>query len=370
VESKVHLRNPKQNETHMIAPTEDWTPAAIEALFEYDLHELGARADMINRENGNLVTYVVNRHINYTNICTARCPLCAFYRDAEEAGAYQMSIEEVLEKAAEAVTLGATELHIVGALNPELNVAYFEALFTRIKGRFPRVIIKALTATEIHFLAQLERMSVDEVLHRLKDAGLDALPGGGAEILDDTLRAVICPSKVAADEWLRIMERAHRIGLKSNATMLFGHLETLKDRALHLYKLWALQEETGGFVSFIPLRFHPENTELKARGLVEDCADPIDVLRTIAVSRIVLRNFKSIRAYWVALGEKLAQVALQYGANDLDGTIMEERVTHAAGAHTPLRLPKETILSLVRGAHKIPAERDTFYHILQVHSDR
>ena len=353
----------------MISPNDDWTPAAIEALFACDLHELGARADAINRGNGNLVTYVVNRHINYTNICTARCPLCAFYRAAGEADAYQMCIDEVLEKAAEAVTQGATELHIVGGLNPELNVAYFEELFTRIKGRFPRVIIKALTATEIYFLAQLERMSVDEVLHRLKDAGLDALPGGGAEILDDTLRAAICPDKVAAGEWLRIMERAHRIGLKSNATMLFGHLETLKDRALHLYKLWALQEETGGFVSFIPLRFHPENTELKARGLVEDCADPIDVLRTIAVSRIVLRNFKSIRAYWVALGEKLAQVALQYGANDLDGTIMEERVTHAAGAHTPLRLPKETILSLVRGAHKIPAERDTFYHILRVHSD-
>ncbi len=352
----------------MMSLHEDWTPAAIERLFACDLHELGARADAINRGNGNLVTYVVNRHINYTNVCAARCPLCAFYRDAGAADAYQMSSMDVLEKAAEAVAQGATELHIVGALNPELDMAYFEELFTRIKGRFPRVIIKALTATEIHFLAQREQMSVDEVLHRLKDAGLNALPGGGAEILDDTLRAAICPNKVTADDWLHIMERAHRIGLKSNATMLFGHLETPKDRALHLYKLWALQEETGGFVSFIPLRFHPENTELRARGLVEERTDPIDVLRTIAISRIVLQNFKSIRAYWVALGEKLAQVALQYGANDLDGTIMEERVTHAAGAHSPLRLPKESILSLVRGAHKIPAERDTFYRILQVYS--
>jgi aminodeoxyfutalosine synthase len=194
------------------------------------------------------------------------------------------------------------------------------------------------------------------------------MPGGGAEILDDALRAVICPNKVTAGEWLRIMERAHCIGLKSNATMLFGHLETPKHRALHLYKLWRLQEKTGGFVSFIPLIFYPENTELNTCGLVEDRTNPVDVLKTIAVSRIVLRNFKSIRAYWVALGEKLTQVALNYGANDLDGTIMEERVTHAAGAHTPLKLPQETILTLVRGAYKIPAERDTFYNILRVYS--
>jgi aminodeoxyfutalosine synthase len=284
---------------------EHWTPDTIEELFSRDIHELGARADAINRGNGNIVTYVVNCHINYTNICVSRCPLCAFYCDAGETRAYQMSVEEVLKKVTEAITRGATELHIVGSLNPELKVEYFEEMFSRIKGRFPRVIIKALTATEIHFLAQLERMSVDEVLLRLKDAGLEAMPGGGAEILDDALRAVICPNKVTAGEWLRIMERAHCIGLKSNATMLFGHLETPKHRALHLYKLWRLQEKTGGFVSFIPLIFYPENTELNTCGLVEDRTNPVDVLKTIAVSRIVLRNFKSIRAYWVALGEKL-----------------------------------------------------------------
>ena len=346
----------------------EWTPENIEELFELNLHELGEVADSINRRNGNTVTFVVNRHINYTNICVSRCPLCAFYRDVGDSDAYFMRVEEVLEKVAEAVKMGATELHIVGALNPEMSIEYFEAIFGLIKSKFPHVIIKALTATEIHSLSHAGRMSVEEVLSRLQDAGLQAMPGGGAEILDDDIRAVICPKKLKADEWLQIMEIAHSIGLKSNATMLFGHIERSKHRAIHLYKLWQLQEKTGGFVSFIPLLFYPENTELNALGLVEEKTNPVDVLKTIAVSRIVLHNFDSIRAYWVALGENLAQVALNYGANDLDGTLMEERITHAAGAKTPLMLSTNKVLSIINGANKIPAERDTFYNILKVYS--
>lgn len=346
----------------------DWTPKTIEELFARSVHELGEFADSINRGNGNMVTFVVNRHINYSNICVSRCPLCAFFRDAGDSDAYFMSVEEVLAKAEAAVKLSATELHIVGSINPEMSVEYFEEMFKQLKSRFPNVIIKALTAVEISFLAQLEKMSAEEVLARLKDAGLQAMPGGGAEILDDGIREVICPKKVKAEEWLRIMEIAHKTGIKSNATMLFGHIEKPEHRAIHLYKLWELQEKTAGFVSFIPLLFYPENTELNALGLVEARTNPVDVLKTIAVSRIVLRNFKSIRAYWVSLGEKLAQVALNYGANDLDGTIMEERITHAAGAKTPLMLPINKIQSIVNGANKIPAERDTFYNILRVHS--
>ena len=345
---------------------ETWTPKKIEELFMLDVHELGELADSINRRNGNIVTFVVNRHINYTNICVARCPLCAFYRDARDDDAYCMSIENVVEKAGEAVKRGASELHIVGALNPELRVEYFEQLFREITSRFPTVIIKALTAAELHFLSHVEGIRVEDVLSRLKDAGLRALPGGGAEILDNEIRDVICPKKVNADEWLRIMEIAHRIGIRSNATMLFGHIEKPEHRAMHLYRLWKLQEKTGGFISFIPLLFHPENTKLAP--LVGEKTNPIAVLKTIAVSRIVLRNFKSIRAYWVALGEKLAQVALNYGANDLDGTLMEERITHAAGAKTPHVLPIDRILRLVKGARKIPAERDTSYHILRVYA--
>jgi aminodeoxyfutalosine synthase len=348
--------------------TEHWTPSTIENLFALNVHELGERADSINRGNGDIVTFVVNRHINYTNICVSRCPLCAFYRDAGDSDAYLMSVEQVIENVVEAVALGATELHIVGSLNPETNLEYFEEIFGQIKQKFPYVIIKALTATEIHFLSHRERMSAMEVLARLKDAGLQAMPGGGAEILDDAIRNVICPNKVKAGEWLRIMATAHSLGIKSNATMLFGHIEEPKHRAVHLYKLWKQQEETSGFVSFIPLLFYPKNTELDAVGLVKEKMNPVDILKTIAVSRIVLRNFHSIRAYWVSLGEKLAQVALNYGANDLDGTIMEERVTHAAGAKTPLVMPIDKILDLVKGVNKIPAERDTFYNIVRVYS--
>nr|QNO53636.1 5-amino-6-(D-ribitylamino)uracil--L-tyrosine 4-hydroxyphenyl transferase [Methanosarcinales archaeon ANME-1 ERB6] len=347
---------------------DEWTPERIEELFKRDTHELGQFADYINRANGNIVTFVVNRHINYTNICVSKCPLCAFYRDVADSDAYFMSIVEVLEKVAAAVKIGATELHIVGSLNPEMGIEYFEQIFGQIKRRYPHVIIKALTATEIYFIAQVEGTSVEEVLSRLRDAGLQAMPGGGAEILANEIREVICPNKIKADEWLRIMAIAHSLGIKSNATMLFGHIEKPEHRAVHLYKLWKLQEQTGGFVSFIPLLFYPENTELNALGLVEEKTDPMDILKTIAVSRIVLRNFDSIRAYWVALGEKLAQVALNYGANDLDGTLMEERITHAAGAKTPLMLSINKVLSIVNGANKIPAERDTFYNILKVYS--
>jgi aminodeoxyfutalosine synthase len=347
---------------------EVWTPKTIEELFAWSVHELGALADSINRGNGNVVTFVVNRHINYSNICVSKCPLCAFYRDVGDSDAYSMNIEEMLGKANDAVKMGATELHIVGSLNPEMSVEYFEEMFSQIRRRFPQVIIKALTAAEIRFLSQIEKMGVEEVLSRLKDAGLQAMPGGGAEILDDEIREVICPKKVKAEEWLRIMAIAHGIGIKSNATMLFGHIETPKHRAFHLYKLWKLQEKTGGFVSFIPLLFYPENTELNASGLVKEKTNAVDVLKTIAISRIVLRNFYSIRAYWVSLGEKLAQVALNYGANDLDGTIMEERITHAAGAKTPLMLTTDKILRLVNGVNKIPAERDTYYNILRVYS--
>jgi aminodeoxyfutalosine synthase len=343
---------------------ERWTPRKIEGLFSLNLHELGELADSMN---GNVVTFVVNRHINYTNVCASRCPLCAFYKEPGDTNAYFMSVEEVLGKVEEAVRAKATELHIVGSHNPEVSVEYFEEMFAKIKKRFPEVIIKALTATEIHFLSKLEKISVREVLERLKEAGLQAMPGGGAEILDDGLRKVICPNKAKADEWLKVMEIAHSLGIRSNATMLFGHVEKLRHRALHLYKLWRLQEKTKGFFALIPLVFHPENTKLKEWGLVKEKTNPLDILKTIAVSRITLRNFASIRAYWVMLGEKLAQIALNYGASDVDGTLVEEKVTHAAGAKTPTFLPKEKILDLIRGANKIPAERDTFYKILRVY---
>ncbi len=337
-----------------------WTVKRIEELFEMDFHELGRIANSINDEK---VMFVINRHINYTNVCISKCPLCAFWREK----GYLMSKEEILKKVDEAVKKGATELHIVGSHNPDVNIEYFEEIFREIKSRYPQVVIKALTATEIHFLAKKERCSVREILSRLKDAGLQMLPGGGAEILCNDVRRIICPNKAKSEEWLSIMKIAHELGLKSNATILFGHIESIRHRAIHLYKLWKLQERTKGFISLIPLVFHPENTLLKKWGLVEEKTNPVDILKTIAVSRIVLSNFKSIRAYWVGLGEKLAQVALNYGANDIDGTIMEERVTHSAGASSPPYLTVDRILKIVRSAGKIPVQRDSFCNVIKVY---
>ncbi len=335
-----------------------WKPGEIERLFYEDLHELGVKA---NSMNDDIVTFVVNMHINYTNVCVSKCPICAFHRER----GYLMTVEEVLKRVDWAVKNGVRELHIVGSHNPDVGVEYFEDMFRRIRERYPDVVIKALTAAEIHFIAKKEKMSVREVLSRLKDAGLQVMPGGGAEILVDSVRRKICPRKVGSDGWLRIMEKAHRMGIKSNATMLFGHIESYRHRAIHLYKLWRLQRKTGGFLAFIPLVFHPKNTEFD--GKVEK-TDPVDVLKTVAVSRIVLNNFRSIRAYWVMMGEKLAQIALNYGANDIDGTLMGERIAHSAGASTPKSLTVERLLGIIRGAGKVPAERDTFYNILKIYN--
>jgi aminodeoxyfutalosine synthase len=333
----------------------------IEELFGRDLHELGRLADSLN---DGYVTFVINRHINYTDVCVSRCPLCAF----NNAKKYLMTPEEILRLTGEAVKAGATELHIVGGHNPDVGIEYFENVFRKIKEKYPEVVIKALTATEVFYYAKKEKMSIREFLSRLKASGLEVMPGGGAEILVDGIRKRICPNKCGSEEWLRIMKTAHELGIKSNATMLFGHVEEIRHRAVHLYKLRKLQEKTGGFISFIPLVFHPENTELKREGLVSEKTSVVDILKTIAVSRIALDNFRSIRAYWVMLGEKLTQIALCYGANDLDGTLMEERITHAAGAKTPLKLPVERLVDIARGAGKKVAQRDTFCNVLMVYS--
>ncbi|WP_346297667.1 CofH family radical SAM protein [Geoglobus acetivorans] len=330
----------------------------IEDLFYRDLHELGKMADQIN---GRIATFSVNKHINYSNVCVSRCPICAYYRS----DGFLLRPEEVVDEALRAYRLGARELHIVGSHNPDVNVEYFERIFREIREKTDgNVVIKALTATEVSYYARKEKMSIREYLSRLKDAGLDMLPGGGAEILADRIRKRIAPNKANSKEWLRVMEVAHNAGVRSNATMLFGHIESYRDRAIHLYRLRRLQEKTGGFVSFIPLVFHPANTSFDGLHKVS----PQEILKTIAVSRIALSNFKGIKAYWVMIGEKLAQVALNYGANDVDGTVMGERIAHSAGAKTPLELAKEKLVDLIRDAGKIPAERDAFFNVLGVHS--
>ncbi len=340
---------------------------ACALMEEGDLYLLGFLADELRRRQvGDLVSFVVNRQINYTNACVAGCKFCAFYRPPRSGEAYTLSVEEVVEKASQAAREGATELHIVGAHNPELPFEYYESMLRELRRRFPELHLKAFTATEIAFFSRNFGMSIREVLLRLKEAGLRSMPGGGAEILDEELRRQLCPGKASAREWLRVMRTAHELGIKSNATMLFGHVESLRHRVEHMLKLRELQKETRGFMSFIPLVYHPENTPLK-RSMPELMrTSAVDVLRTIAVARILLgESFRNIRAYWVMLGKKLAQVALHYGANDLDGTVVEERVAHAAGAETEQFATREELVALIREAGRVPVQRSTDYRIIQ-----
>uniref|UniRef100_A0A7J3M377 CofH family radical SAM protein n=1 Tax=Archaeoglobus fulgidus TaxID=2234 RepID=A0A7J3M377_ARCFL len=326
----------------------------IEELFKLDLHDLGSLV-----ENSNIVTFSINAHINYSNVCETKCRICAYHR----AKPFTLSVEEVVREAMIADRNGAKELHIVGSHNPELGIEYFEEIFSRISSQC-NATIKALTSAEVNYYAKKEKIRVREFLSRLKDAGLRILAGGGAEILVDSVRKEICPRKCKSEEWLRTMRIAHELGIKSNATMLFGHVESLRQRAVHLYRLKKLQEKTNGFLAFIPLPFLPEGTDFKSK------PSTIDILKTIAVSRIVLSNFYGIKAYWVMLGLEVAEVALSYGANDLDGTVVKEKIAHSAGAKTPSGLSVDRLIQIIRSAGKIPAERDAFFNVLKIYEDR
>ena len=334
-----------------------------------DLFSLGYVADLLKqRKSGKLVTFVVNLHVNYTNICISKCPLCAYYRDGESEDAFTLSIDEIITKISKWYGRGIREVHIVGGLNPELGIEYFENLFSEIKLRFPEVAIKALTAVEIDFLSKNEGLSVREVLERLKIAGLEFMPGGGAEIFSERVRNIICPSKISGERWLKIIETAHNVGIKTNATILYGHIEKPEERIEHLVKLRELQEKTGGFQALVPLSFHPMNTELFRNGSVRERVSPEEDLKMMAISRIILNDYiPNIRAHWVMLGERVSQISLHFGVNDLEGTIGEEKITHAAGAKTSQYIEKERLIHLIREAGMIPAERTTDYKILRVY---
>ncbi|NOZ25142.1 MAG: aminofutalosine synthase MqnE [Nitrospirae bacterium] len=334
------------------------------ALFrEDDIHTLGELASAVAvRKNGRRAYFVLNRHINPTNICVNRCRFCAFSRSKGEEGSFELSIDEILEKL-ETSTEGIREVHIVGGLHPDRSFEYYLELLEALKAGFPDVHIKAFTAVEVDYLSGISGLSLRETLLRLKDSGLDAMPGGGAEIFSDSIRKKLCPEKIPAQRWLEVHRTAHRCGIKTNATMLYGHFESYDDRVEHLMKLRELQDETGGFQAFIPLSYHSRNTEMGGQS-----PSGIDDLKTVAVSRIVLDNFDHIKAYWIMLGEKLSQVALLFGADDIDGTVIEEKITHAAGAMTGERLAKEQIITLIRRAGRIPVERDAFYEEIKVYA--
>jgi aminodeoxyfutalosine synthase len=333
------------------------------ALFEsHDLVRIGKMADGVRRTRvGDDVYFVVNRHINYTNICRNRCRFCAFSRSEGEPGAYTLTVDEVLAKAAEAIGQGATEIHIVGGEHPALPYADIRAMVAGVRSLAPEVHIKAFTASEIVHFADMEGATVEWTLLDLKAAGLNSLPGGGAEILNGRVRQEVCPEKISGERWLEVHQLAHRLGLKTNATMLYGHVESHADRVDHLLRLRAAQDETGGFQAFIALAFQPTNTGLSHLFPTAGTDD----LKTLAIARLLLDNFDHIKTYWVMTGLKLAQIALFFGANDMDGTVVEEVISLLSGAAHGQAVAKDELVRVIRDAGRNPVERDALYRVVR-----
>lgn len=335
------------------------------ALFEsHDLLAIGELAALANRQkNDDRVYFNVNRHINYTNYCVNQCTFCAFSKLEGDDDGYTLALDDIRKKAEQAVAAGATEIHSVGGLHPSLPFEFYLDMLRTIKQVSADLHIKAFTGVEIDYFSHISGLSVPAVVTALKEAGLGSMPGGGAEILRKEVRDKICPEKISGERWLEVIEQVHNCGLRSNATMLFGHLENYTDRIDHMGRIRQLQDRTGGFQSFIPLAFQPDNTRVPgAKGV-----GGVDALKTLAISRIYLDNFQHVKAYWVMLGLKIAQTALCFGVNDLDGTVIEEQIGHDAGADSPQEIGKERIIKLIRAAGKIPVERDTLYNELKTY---
>ncbi|HEX4228853.1 MAG TPA: aminofutalosine synthase MqnE [Bryobacteraceae bacterium] len=323
-----------------------------------DILGLGYMANRVReRRHGDTTYFNVNRHINPTDVCVASCRLCAFGKKAKDPHSYTMSLEQVWEVAGKGYAEAVTEFHIVGGLHPELTLDWFCEMLRGLKLRYPEVHLKAFTMVEVAYLAKRAKLSIRQTLERLKDAGVDSMPGGGAEIFSERVRRIICDHKIDGEEWLETARTAHQIGLKSNCTLLYGHLETPEDLSDHLVKLRSVQDETNGFVTFIPLAFHPQNTALshlpKTSGF--------DDLKQIAIARLMLDNIPHIKAYWIMMTPSVAQIAQRFGANDIDGTVVEEKIYHDAGATTAQHLRRQDLLRLIREAGREPVERDTAY---------
>jgi aminodeoxyfutalosine synthase len=323
-----------------------------------DILALGYMANLVReRLHGDTTYFNVNRHINPTDVCVASCRLCAFGKRVRDPKAYTMSLDEVWHRAGEGWSEAVTEFHIVGGLHPELTLDWYCDMLRGLKERFPQVHLKAFTMVEIAFLARRAKVSVRETLVRLRDAGMDSLPGGGAEIFNERVRRIICDHKIDGNEWLETARAAHELGLRSNCTMLYGHIENDEDRADHLVRLRELQDVTKGFVTFIPLAFHPDHTALHHISKTTGFSD----IKNIAVARLMLDNIPHVKAYWVMMTPRIAQIALRFGADDIDGTIVEERIYHDAGATTSQSFRRDELLQLIRRAGRTPVERDTLY---------
>lgn len=327
-----------------------------------DLNAIGALANWKREQlHGGRTYFNVNQHINYTNICNKLCRFCAFQRLPGQEGAYVFTPEQAAQKIKETLSQAVTEVHMVAGIDPKLPYSYYLDLLRAVKAARPEIHIKAFTMVEIEQIQKVAKKPLEEVFDDLKNAGLGSLPGGGAEIFAERVHKLIFPLKIGASRWLEIAKTAHRCGLKSNCTMLYGHIETPEEKADHFNRLRLLQDETHGFQAFIPLTFHPDNTDL------DDIPAPtaVDDLREIAVARLALDNISHIKAYWIQLGLSTAQTALSYGADDLDGTVKEERIYHDAGADTPQELGRDELVNLIFSAGRQPVERDTLYQIVR-----
>jgi aminodeoxyfutalosine synthase len=335
-----------------------------------DILGLGALANHANRaRHGDVVTFAANQHLNPTNVCILRktCVFCSFARLPKEEGAYHYTLDEVWDEAKAADDGLTREFHIVGGLDMKAGLEYYSDIFRGLKERYPHVHIKALTAVEIAHIARIEKMSIREVLVALREAGLDTLPGGGAEVFGRAVRMTIADKKLAAEDWIAVHRTAHGLGIRSNCTMLYGHVETIEDRVEHLRILRDLQDETGGFLAYIPLAYHPDHNELgRELGREGTATTGFDDLKNLAVGRLFLDSIPHVKTHWVMVTPFLSQTALSFGVNDLEGTVVREKVYHEAGAQTAEHMALDDILRLIRGAGKIPAERDSLYNVLRV----
>jgi len=332
-----------------------------------DLIGVGALADAANRaRHGTRVYFAANQHINPTNICILRktCVFCSYARLPKEDGAYRYTMEQVYAEAA--ANPYVREFHIVGGLDMHTNLAYYAEMFRGLKERHPRVHIKALTAVEIAHIARIEKASVTHVLTTLQAAGLDTLPGGGAEVFSRGVRATIADRKLAAEDWINVHRIAHGLGIRSNCTMLYGHVETIEDRMEHLQMLRDLQDETGGFLTYVPLAYHPDNNELgETLHRTGTATTGYDDLRNLAVGRLFLDNIPHIKTHWIMVTPFVSQLSLHFGVNDLEGTVVREKIYHEAGAHTAQGMAVDDVLKLIRGAGRVPVERDSLYHVIR-----
>jgi len=376
------LPNPVRLDRHLIsdsalAPLADKVEAGDRLSFDdgvalfrsNDITGIGHLADAVNRaKHGDRVMFAANQHINPTNICILRktCVFCSYARLPKEEGAYRYTMEQVWEEAATANSTLTREFHIVGGLDMKAGLAYYTEMFRGLKERHPHVHIKALTAVEIAHIARIEKMSIRDTLIALREAGLDTMPGGGAEVFSPGVRATIADKKLSGEEYIAVHREAHALGIRSNCTMLYGHVETYEDRVAHLSMLRDLQDETGGYLAYIPLAYHPDHNELgETLHRTGTATSGFDDLKNLAVGRLFLDNIDHIKSHWIMVTPFVSQVSLHFGVNDLEGTVVREKIYHEAGAHTAQAMTLDQILKLIRGAKKVPVERDSLYRVVR-----